>query len=249
MDLFKIHRRTPVDSDIKIINLKQISERNWTFDIYATDRFSANQFLRIVSTQIPSFALGDVYIYTNTSYLAEEIISSRIGQIPIVSNKSIVDSLRGLDFNTLYNTNNFGFFNINITGNPNSKDRPIIVTSSDLVFETYPPEFSILNDDIVIGRLTAGQEIVISASVQIGAQTFPVKKYSHPKWNPVVNSRFLYDEDTPVSSSSSLNMRSSTGVTNTPRQLYKAELELLGNVSIDDILQLGMKIHKDNFDL
>ncbi|KAL9102769.1 MAG: hypothetical protein Q9163_002131 [Psora crenata] len=64
----KVHQNKPLDSVFSLINL---------------DASLANAFRRILLAEVPTLAIENVYIRSNDSIIADEVLSHRLGQIPL----------------------------------------------------------------------------------------------------------------------------------------------------------------------
>lgn len=251
MEMFKPFRRYPNDPNLFFSNLEKNSENLWQFDVVSTDKFSANTFKRILSSHIPSFAIGSVLFENNTSYILDEFIAMRLGLVPIIANVDIIESLNDLDLDTIENTDNFGSFRLNMEC-PKNAQRPILVTSGDLIAENYPFDFEVLDPNITIVKLLPGQSINISAIIQIGSgsfNTFSQNCRDHAKWNPVSNCIFLDDYEKILSPSTSpcqMNLRGAKTSEVDASNTYKIEMELIGTMKASTILDMAMKMYVGN---
>ena len=53
------------------------------FDLIGVDASIANAFRRILIAEVPTMAIESVYIFQNTSVIQDEVLSHRLGLIPI----------------------------------------------------------------------------------------------------------------------------------------------------------------------
>lgn len=245
MEMFKPFRRFPNDPNLYYSNLKKTGNRLWQVDVIANDKFSANHFRKIIGSRIPNFGIGRILLENNTSYTADEFMSMRLGLIPIISKINIQESLDGLDLDTIENNDNFGCFELNVEC-PKDAKRPMVIMSGDLVQESYPSDFEVLNKNIIITKLMPGQAINLSAVIQIGSgsfNTFNQNCRDHAKWNPVNNCIFVESSKDEVSSPDRMNMRSFEVGRNSKQKTYRIEMELVGTLDPQTILDMAMKLY------
>ena len=76
--------RPKLIKDIKIEIIRK-EDREMEFDIIGIDQSIANALRRIMISEIPTMAIERVDIYMNTSIIADEILSHRLGLIPIMA--------------------------------------------------------------------------------------------------------------------------------------------------------------------
>jgi DNA-directed RNA polymerase alpha subunit len=53
------------------------------FDLIGVDASIANAFRRILIAEVPTMAIETVYVFNNTSVIQDEVLSHRLGLIPI----------------------------------------------------------------------------------------------------------------------------------------------------------------------
>ena len=51
------------------------------------DASIANAFRRILLSEVPTLAIEDVYVYTNTSVVQDEVLAHRLGLVPLKGDK------------------------------------------------------------------------------------------------------------------------------------------------------------------
>ena len=56
------------------------------FDLVGVDASIANAFRRILIAEVPTMAIETVYVFNNTSVIQDEVLSHRLGLIPIKAN-------------------------------------------------------------------------------------------------------------------------------------------------------------------
>lgn len=53
------------------------------FDLVGVDTSIANAFRRILLSEVPTMAIETVFVFNNTSVIQDEVLSHRLGLIPI----------------------------------------------------------------------------------------------------------------------------------------------------------------------
>lgn len=183
----------------------QPNDDEMTIQFVNTDASVMNALRRVVISEVPTMAIETVQIRENTSPLAGEYISHRLGLIPLVS-----DSVDKFEYHRtcpdLDCEKCTVKFSINVT-NEGSND--LDVTSNDLtsksnLYNVYPinhpslpqnqmtshnPDDVTDKNPIVIAKLASGQTIDLDCVAIKGIGK------DHAKWSPVCCSVFRY---TPV---------------------------------------------------
>jgi DNA-directed RNA polymerase subunit D len=72
------------------INVKEIKPKKAVIKIEDTQPYFVNSLRRIMLSELPKLAVNDVVIYDNTSALFDEIISHRLGLVPIPTDLSLL---------------------------------------------------------------------------------------------------------------------------------------------------------------
>ncbi|KAJ7056564.1 DNA-directed RNA polymerase [Mycena amicta] len=86
------------------LKIHRVSNRSIDFDLVGVDASIANAFRRIMIAEVPTVAVESVYVYNNTSVVADEILSQRIGLIPLKVDPTLMEMRVGdeaTDRNTL----------------------------------------------------------------------------------------------------------------------------------------------------
>ena len=55
------------------------------FDLIGIDAALVNAYRRIMISEVPSLAIEKVFIYSNTGVMHDEVLSHRLGLIPILA--------------------------------------------------------------------------------------------------------------------------------------------------------------------
>jgi len=73
---------------MKVINYSKLSME---FDLIGVDPALANAFRRIMLSEVPSMAIEKIYMYNNTSIIPDEVLSHRMGLIPIKADPKLFE--------------------------------------------------------------------------------------------------------------------------------------------------------------
>jgi DNA-directed RNA polymerase subunit D len=160
------------------IDIKELKPKRAVIKIEDTKLYFINAIRRIMLSDLPKLAIDDVVIYDNTSALFDEIISHRLGLVPIPT-----------DFNLLTYKDKCVCKG---KGCPNctvrytlSKEGKGIVFSGDLL----PAEksWAITEDKIPIVELFNDQRLILEVEAVLG------KGRNHAKWQGVIAPGYKMD--------------------------------------------------------
>lgn len=65
------------------IEIIDLTEESIVFDLIGVDAAIANALRRILLAEVPTVAIETIYMHTNTSIIQDEVLSHRIGLVPI----------------------------------------------------------------------------------------------------------------------------------------------------------------------
>ncbi|KAF8700152.1 hypothetical protein HU200_034522 [Digitaria exilis] len=65
------------------IDIKRLTEDDMEFDMIGVDASIANAFRRILIAEVPTMAIEKIFMADNTSVIADEVLSHRLGLIPL----------------------------------------------------------------------------------------------------------------------------------------------------------------------
>lgn len=185
------------DFDLFQQNLK-VDVTRWTaelceFDLVGVDASVANALRRTLIAEVPTVAVEHVYIWNNTSIIQDEVLSHRLGLIPL----HIDPRKLSFKLDEEANDQNTVVFNLKAEckKRSNAKDAPIdgrYVYASQLEWEPKGDQAEILadstpqpvNPDIVIAKLAPGQgmEMELHCVKGIGKD--------HAKFSPVATASY-----------------------------------------------------------
>lgn len=168
------------------INIIKNTPDELVCDLIGIDAPIANALRRILIAEVPSMAIERVYMANNTSVIQDEVLSHRIGLIPLKVDPSQMEYLEPdedpTDMNTLV-------FKLDVTAaeNPEDPDGITTVYSRDLRWVPQGGQeerfadapVRPVHDDIVICKLKPGQSVALEAHAVKGIGA------DHAKFSPV----------------------------------------------------------------
>eukprot|EP01103_Thecamoeba_quadrilineata_P017732 TRINITY_DN6427_c0_g1_i1.p1 TRINITY_DN6427_c0_g1~~TRINITY_DN6427_c0_g1_i1.p1 ORF type:complete len:364 (-),score=55.74 TRINITY_DN6427_c0_g1_i1:18-1109(-) len=175
------------------INIISLDNEEMVFDLIGVDVPIANALRRILIAEVPTVAIETVYMVDNTSVINDEVLSHRLGLIPINVDPNLIEFPREGEEP---NDKDTVVFKLDITCSKNPAARPDApedekyinpkVTSGHL---EWIPQGTQLDDiqipvapvhnDILIAKLRPGQSIHLEAHCKKGIGK------THAKWSPV----------------------------------------------------------------
>eukprot|EP00924_Labyrinthula_sp_SR-Ha-C_P009539 maker-scaffold_2-snap-gene-27.0-mRNA-1 protein AED:0.01 eAED:0.01 QI:54/1/1/1/1/1/3/207/320 len=181
------------DSVTPKIEIKEITDSSIHFYLYNCDVSMANALRRVMIGEVPTLAIDLVEIQENSSVLIDEMISHRLGLLPLRVETS--DGSNGVDmFNykrecTCEDScpNCSAQFTLDAY-NPGPETVKNIFTS-DLTYINEGKKIFPASDDICIIKLGKGQRLKLSAIANKGISKI------HAKWSPVSTAVFAYEAD------------------------------------------------------
>jgi len=174
------------------INLTSVSDSEAIFDVIGVDPPIANALRRIIISEIPCMAIEHIYMQNNTSIMQDEVLSHRLGLIPIKVDPSDWEFRENPLLSTDRDTITFSL-HVKCTrikdapddATPENKYLNHSVYSKDLIWvpaggqrEKYD-NIRPVHDDILICKLRPGQEIEFQAHCVKGVGR------THAKWQVV----------------------------------------------------------------
>nr|ACU18922.1 unknown [Glycine max] len=191
------------------VEVKRLTDSDIEFDMIGIDPAIANAFRRILIAEVPTMAIERVYIANNTSVVQDEVLSHRLGLIPIRADPRLFEypENAGDDKNEkntivfkLHVRCQVGQPRITVKSDklkwlpngselpcegvkPNAGSKPKTFTSFTCSQDSLP-EFSnnsigLTYSDIILAKLGPGQEIELEAHAVKGIGK------THAKWSPV----------------------------------------------------------------
>lgn len=65
------------------VSVSRVSNRQIEFDLVGVDASVANALRRTMIAEVPTICIEHVYIWNNTSVIVDEVLSHRLGLIPL----------------------------------------------------------------------------------------------------------------------------------------------------------------------
>ncbi|WEW58860.1 DNA-directed RNA polymerase core subunit rpc40 [Emydomyces testavorans] len=179
-----------------------------SFSLIGVDAAIANAFRRILLAEIPSLAIEFVYIHNNTSVMHDEVLSHRLGLVPLKGSREGINWLRWFrmpkegepDSGSPASDHNTIVLRLNVectkipNASPDEEDPTKLynnahVYARDLVFEPVGRQSSLFsgpdgviqsaNPDILLAKLRPGQKIDLELHCIKGIGA------DHAKFSPV----------------------------------------------------------------
>ena len=151
------------------IEFSSLEEGSASFALDDASIAFANALRRAMISEVMAFAIEDVKIYDNTSALFDEILTHRLGLIPLVTDPdSFVPRSK-------CSCNGAGCTRCTVTLTM-SVEGPCMVTSGDLISQDSVVRPAL--DNIPIVKLEKNQKVVIEA------QAYMERGMEHAKWSP-----------------------------------------------------------------
>ncbi|MCK4669578.1 MAG: DNA-directed RNA polymerase subunit D [Nanoarchaeota archaeon] len=153
-------------AEVKLIDKKG----NWlTFLIRKVDPAFANSLRRMIIDEVPTMAIEDVEFKKNDSILYDEIIAHRLGLIPLSTD------LKGYNLTDKCTCKGAGCAKCQLDLTLKTKASGIIDASK---IKSKDPKVVPVYEDMIITKLTEGQELEFAAKACLG------RGKEHAKWSP-----------------------------------------------------------------
>ena len=151
------------------------------FIIRGVDVSFVNALRRIMLAEVPSMAIDEVVIIENSSMLHDEILSHRMGLIPL---KTDLDSYNLPEECTCKSEFGCNLCRLTLTLEAEATENTTIIYSKD--FKSENPDITPVSDKIPIVKLAPEQKIKLEAYARLG------KGKHHAKWQPVSMCAYKY---------------------------------------------------------
>jgi len=160
---------------IEVIDLKP---KKIVIKIIGVEPYLVNSIRRILISELPKLAIDDVVIYDNTSALFDEIISHRLGLIPIPTDLSL------LNFRDECVCKGKGCPSCTVRYTL-SKENEGTVYSGDL--QPAEESWAIKEDNIPIVELFKDQRLILEVEAILGSAK------NHAKWQSVISPGYRFN--------------------------------------------------------
>lgn len=152
------------------VNITELKPKKAVLKIEDTTPYFVNSIRRVMLSELPKLAVENVVIYDNTTALFDEIISHRLGLIPIPTDLSL------LTFRDQCTCKGKGCPNCTVRYTL-SKEGEGVVYSGDL--QPEEKSWAIKEDKIPIVELFNDQRLILEIEAVLG------RGRDHAKWQPV----------------------------------------------------------------
>ncbi|KAJ3214618.1 DNA-directed RNA polymerases I and III subunit RPAC1 [Dinochytrium kinnereticum] len=191
--------RSPFSKEDYSWNLAAFIEHDMEFDLIGIDASIANALRRIMISEVPTMAIEKVYVHNNTSVMHDEILSHRLGLVPILADPRLFQFKENGDGPTDLNTIVFKLnVKCEITSSMKNKSSDPLDTLHSCVYSRdlkWVPEgdqeerfanspIKPVHDDILLVKLRPGQQINLDLHCQKGIGK------EHAKWSPVATASY-----------------------------------------------------------
>lgn len=141
----------------------------------------ANAIRRIIMAEVPTMAIDDVMMFENTSAMFDEMITHRLGLVPLTTDLDTYLLPEECDCKSEFGCNNCRVtFTLDVEADAESK----MVYSGDLISENA--DVSPVIKKIPIVKLAPNQRLKLEAYAKLG------KGLEHAKWQPVSRSTYKF---------------------------------------------------------
>ncbi|ODV92445.1 hypothetical protein CANCADRAFT_1035 [Tortispora caseinolytica NRRL Y-17796] len=183
------------------VDIAYLNSESTVFDLIGLDIPLVNAFRRILIAEVPTIAIEYVYVQKNTSVLQDEVLSQRLGLIPLRADPDrLMWYNRQEDAEPSENDTLVLNLSVKCERNPSApKDavepKDLYINSSvyakQLEFEPqgsqsewFPEGVSAAYPDILIAKLRPGQEIDVTMHCMLGTGA------DHAKFSPVATASY-----------------------------------------------------------
>lgn len=159
------------------VQVLELTDRKCKLAIEETAPYFVNSLRRVLLSEVPKLAVHNVVIYDNNSGLFDEIISHRLGLLPVPTDPE------AFNFRDACTCDGEGCPNCMVRYTL-SKEGPTTVYSGDL--EPEDAKFAIADPKVPIVELLKGQRLILEAEAELG------RGRQHAKWQPVTGVGYSY---------------------------------------------------------
>lgn len=156
-------------------------DRNIRLLIRNVDVPFMNALRRTVTSEVPAMAVDDVVVLENSSVVQDEIISHRLGLVPLKTDLKSYNLPEECSCKSEFGCN---LCRVTLTLDAEAKEGTRTVYSGELVSEN--PEIVPVSDKIPLIKLAKEQKLRLEAYVRLG------KGKNHARWQPVSMCAYKY---------------------------------------------------------
>ena len=159
------------------VKVLQETEDTISLQLEGVDRSYANAVRRFCISEVPSMAIDDIVILENSSVLYDEILSHRLGMIPLRTDLERYVLPEKCDCGSPLGCQKC---RVLLVLDATAHDKPRTVYSGDLVSEDR--EIAPISPSIPLVKLAQGQSVKLEAYARLG------RGKEHAKWQPATTS-------------------------------------------------------------
>jgi DNA-directed RNA polymerase subunit D len=163
------------------IKVLEKDDMNMRLLIQGVDVSFMNALRRLVVSEVPCMAIDEIVIIENSSILQDEIISHRMGLIPLKTDLDGYNLPEDCPCKSEFGCN---LCRVTLALDTEAKGGPRTIYSGDLVSEN--PSITPVSDKIPILKLAKEQRVKLEAYARLG------KGKNHAKWQPVSMCTYKY---------------------------------------------------------
>lgn len=163
------------------INILEKDDTHMRFLVQGADIPYMNALRRLALSEVPCMAIDEIVILENSSVLQDEIISHRLGLVPLKTDLDGYNLPEECPCKSEFGCN---LCRVILALDVEAKDGPRTVYSGDLSSEN--PTIKPVSDKIPILKLAKDQRIKLEAYARLG------KGRAHAKWQPVSLCTYKY---------------------------------------------------------
>ena len=166
------------------VEILSLTEDTAKFVLEDVDVAFANAFRRTMIADVPCFTIDDLFIFDNSSVIADEILAHRIGLTPL---KTDLDSYVLPEDCECESELGCGLCRVVLTLDVEAEEEIRTVKSGDLVSED--PRVVPVSPDVPLTKLAPGQAVRLEAYARLGTGK------THAKWQPVSSAIYQHVGD------------------------------------------------------
>jgi DNA-directed RNA polymerase subunit D len=201
------------------LEMLELKDRKAKFVLSEVTPAFANSLRRAMLSDVPKMAIDYLDIYDNTSVLFDEMLSLRLGLVPLKTNAGMYQFPQDCECKGA----GCALCQVSLTL---SAEGPCVVHSRDL--KSSDPEVAPVDQNVPIVELKAGQKVVLTAVARLS------KANEHAKFQPVSASGY---KNLPVLTISEKCDLCKACIEACPRGVFKAEK---GKLVVGDIYKCSM---------
>ena len=163
---------------VKVLSLTEDTIR---FVVDGIDIAFANALRRTIMSEVPCMVIDDLFIFDNSSVVADEVLAKRIGFVPLTTDLSKYNLPEDCDCDSELGC---AKCRVVLALDVEAKDEIVTVYSGDFVSDD--PDVVPVSSTIPLTKLASGQAVRLEAYARLGIGM------THAKWQPVSESVYQH---------------------------------------------------------